>query len=586
MWLASLERSVNEMRYRSQEWFYGRDELGFQHRAALRTMGIDADRYKDRPVIGIANSWSELNNCNMNLRDVAAAVKRGVLSAGALPLEFPTISLGEEFMKPAAMLYRNLMAMDVEETLRSNPLDGVVLLSNCDKTGPAQLMGAASANLPAIQVNGGPRSAGQWKGIEIGSGTDLWKYWDEYRTGRISADDWKELEQCMSCGAGACNVMGTASTMSAVAEGLGIMLPGTSTISASDPERMTAAEESGRRIVALVEQNLRPSDIMTKAAFDNAIRLCMALGGSTNAIIHLVAIAGRLGIELPLERFDELGRTTPCLSDLKPSGRYLVHALHSAGGVPAVLKEIESLLDSSCVTVTGKSVCENLQHVTCRDAKVIRPLSNPLRQEGAIAVLRGNLVPSGAILKTSAASPHLLQHQGGAVVFESYADMLARIDDPTLDVTADSVLVLKNCGPKAVPGMPEWGAIPIPRKLQASGVNDMMRISDARMSGTSYGTVVLHACPEAAAGGPLGVVQNGDIIRLDVSERRLDVLISESEVADRLARQRSLPSPHFRGYPRLYIDHVLQCDEGCDFDFLRPKDKGELKFVPPVVGRS
>lgn len=574
------------MKYRSQEWFYGRDELGFQHRAALRTMGVDADRYKDRPIIGIANSWSELVNCNMNLRDVAAAVKRGIFSAGALPLEFPTISLGEEFMRPTAMLYRNLMAMDVEETLRADPLDGVVLLSNCDKTGPAQLMGAASANLPAIQVNGGPRNAGEWKGIEIGSGTDLWKYWDEYRTGKISTEDWKELEQCMSCGVGACNVMGTASTMSAIAEGLGMMLPGSSTFTANDPGRMAVAEESGRRIVALVEQNLRPSDIMTAAAFDNAIRLCMAVGGSTNAIIHLIAIAGRLGIDLPLKRFDELGRTTPCLADVKPSGRHLVHALHSAGGVPAVMKEIESLLDTSCRTVTGKSVGENLRHVVSHDPNVIRTLSNPLQEEGAIAVLHGNLVPRGAILKTSAASPRLLQHEGIAVVFENYGDMLARIDNPNLDVSADSVLILKNCGPKAVPGMPEWGAIPIPRKLKSAGVSDMVRISDARMSGTSYGTVILHSCPEAAAGGPISVVRSGDLIRLDVSQRRLDVLISADDLAGRLARQSPHQSPHLRGYPRLYIDHVLQCDEGCDFDFLRPKNAAELKFVPPIVGRS
>ncbi len=574
------------MRYRSQEWFCGRDELGFQHRAALRAMGIDADRYKGRPVIGIANSWSELNTCNMNLRDVAAAVKRGILSAGALPLEFPTISLGEEFMKPTAMLYRNLMAMDVEESLRSNPLDGVVLLSNCDKTGPAQLMGAASANLPAIQVNGGPRRAGLWKGIEIGSGTDLWKYWDDYRTGKISTEDWKELEMVMSCGSGACNVMGTASTMSAVAEGLGMMLPGSSTIAADDPARMTVAEESGRRIVALVEQNLRPSEIMINAAFDNAIRLCMALGGSTNAIIHLIAIAGRLGIDLPLARFDELGRTTPCLADLKPSGRHLVHALHAAGGVPAVMKEIESLLDTSCITVAGKSVGENLRKVTSHDSSVVRTLGNPLQAEGAIAVLYGNLAPRGAILKTSASSPGLLQHEGRAVVYEDYTDMLARIDDPDLDVTSDSVLVLKNCGPKAVPGMPEWGYIPIPRKLKSAGVNDMVRISDGRMSGTSYGTVVLHACPEAAAGGPISVVRSGDLIRLDVFERRLDILISADQLESRLKLERPRRSPHLRGYPRLYIDHVVQCDEGCDFDFLRPRDAEELRFVPPIVGRS
>jgi dihydroxy-acid dehydratase len=574
------------MKYRSQEWFEGRDELGLQHRSALRTMGIDFEQYRNRPVIGIANSWSELNNCNMNLRDVAAAVRRGILAAGALPLEFPTISLGEEFMKPTAMLYRNLMAMDIEETLRANPLDGVVLLCNCDKTGPAQLMGAASANLPAIQVNGGPRSSGHWRGMEVGSGTDLWKYWDEYRTGRLSKEDWSDLEKCMSCGAGACNVMGTASTMSALCEALGMMLPGSSTFAANDVGRMAVAEESGRRIVALVEQNLRPSDILVPAAFDNAIRLCMALGGSTNAIIHLIAIAGRVGISLPLERFDELGRTTPFLADLKPSGRHLVHALHSAGGVPAVMKEIESLLDTSCMTVTGKPLGDNLAGVATQRADVIRPFADPLRKEGAIAVLRGNLTPRGAILKISAASPHLLLHQGNALVFEDYADMLARIDDPDLDVTADSVLVLRHCGPKGVPGMPEWGAIPIPRKLQAAGVDDMVRISDARMSGTSYGTVVLHACPEAADGGPLAAVRTGDPIRLDVEQRQLSLLLPEDVIAARLRERQPRKTLHLRGYPRLYVDQVLQCDQGCDFDFLRPKNEMELKFVPPTVGRS
>lgn len=574
------------MKYRSQEWFYGRDELGFQHRAALRTMGIEIERYKDRPVIGVANSWSELNNCNMNLREVAAAVKRGILSAGALPLEFPTISLGEELMKPTAMLYRNLMAMDVEETLRANPLDGVVLLSNCDKTGPAQLMGAASADLPAIQVNGGPRVAGKWKGIEIGSGTDLWKYWDEYRIGKLTTEDWAELEKCMSCGAGACNVMGTASTMAAISEGLGMMLPGSSTFSANDPGRISAAEEAGRRIVNLVEQNLRPSAIMTKAAFGNAIRLCIALGGSTNAIIHLIAIAGRVGIELELEEFDVIGSEVPCIANIKPSGQFLIHALHRAGGVPAIMKEIESLLDTNCLTVTGNSVGENLNRVFCQDAEVIRPLSNPVQPGGAIVVLRGNLVPGGALLKRSAASSQLLQHEGKAVVFENYLDMLARIDDPDLRVSADSVLVLKNCGPKGVPGMPEWGAIPIPRKLQASGITDMVRISDARMSGTSYGTVVLHSCPEAAAGGPLAIVQTGDPIRLDVNQRQLNLLVSESEISDRLANLLQPKVHHLRGYPKLYIDHVLQCDEGCDFDFLRPKNPEELKFVAPIVGRS
>ncbi len=572
--------------YRSAEWFYGRDELGMGHRAALRTMGVDVEAVKGRPVIGIANSWSELNNCNITLRTVAESVKVGVRAAGGLPLEFPTISLGEEFMKPSAMLYRNLMAMDLEETLRANPVDAVVLLSNCDKTGPAQLMGAASANLPAIQVNGGPRTAGVWHGIEIGSGTDLWKYWDEFRTGKITERDWRDLEECLSCSAGACNVMGTATTMSAMSEALGMMLPGTSSIAAGDPLRMLAAEASGRAIVALAERNVRPSDIMTPAAFDNAIRTCMALGGSTNAIVHLIAIAGRLGIELPLQRFDAIGRTVPCLANIKPSGEHLVHALHAAGGVPAIMKEIAAQLDLECVTGTGNSVGENLRGVQSSNAGVIRPLTNPVSPEGAIAVLWGNLAPGGAVVKTSAATRSLLEHIGRAMVFENYQDMLQRIENPDLDVDGDSVLVLKNCGPKGVPGMPEWGAIPVPAKLQRQGVTDMVRISDARMSGTAYGTVVLHVCPEAAAGGPLAIVETGDMIRLDVPNRQLELLVTGEEITRRMTHWRPPTTPHLRGYPRLYIDHVLQADLGCDFDFLRPKSAEELRFVPPVVGRS
>jgi dihydroxy-acid dehydratase len=379
--------------------------------------------------------------------------------------------------------------------------------------------------------------------------------------------------------------MGTASTMSAIAEGLGMMLPGTSTFAATDPGRMLVAEQTGRRIVALAQDNICPRDIMTTAAFDNAIRLCMALGGSTNAIIHLIAIAGRLGIELPLSRFDELGRTTPCLADLKPSGRFLMNALHSAGGVPAVMKEIESLL-SDCLTVTGQTVKQNLQNIECLDREVIRPFSRPMGQEGAVVVLWGNLAPDGAILKTSAATEQLMNHTGEAVVFENYTDMLSRIEQPDLAVTADSVLVLKNCGPKGVPGMPEWGSIPIPSKLQKAGVTDMVRISDSRMSGTSYGTVILHVCPEAAIAGPLSIVQNGDRIRLNVVERKLELILSDNEIANRLSRFAPPANAHLRGYPKLYIEHVLQANRGCDFDFLRPKNAAELEFVPPIVGRS
>jgi len=549
-------------------------------------MGIDVERFKDRPVIGIANSWSELNNCDMNLRDVAIAVKRGVIAAGGLPLEFPTISLGEEFMKPTAMLYRNLMAMDVEEMLRSNPIDAVVLLCNCDKTIPAQLMGAASANLPAIQVNGGPKPAGTWHGVAVGSGTDVWNYWDEYRTGKITECDWQELERCISCGVGACNVMGTASTMAGLSEALGMMLPGTSSIGAADARRLVAAEASGRQIVELAEHNLCPSDIMTRDAFENAIRICMAVAGSTNAIIHLAAIAGRLGINLPIERFDELSRTTPWLANVKPSGKYLMAEFHAAGGIPAVMKEIESLLRTRVLTVTGKTLGENLAGVQCDNHEVISSISAPLRWEGGIAMLRGNLAPKGAIIKTSAASDQLLRHTGKAVVFENYQDMLDRIEREDLEVTASSVLILKNCGPKGVPGMPEWGSIPVPMKLQRTGVKDLVRISDARMSGTSYGTVILHVSPEACAGGPLAIVQTGDEIRLDVLQRSLELLVPDSEIEQRLADFRPPRSQHLRGYPRLYIDHVLQADQGCDFDFLRPKNTDELRFVAPVVGRS
>jgi dihydroxy-acid dehydratase len=517
---------------------------------------------------------------------VATAVKRGVIAAGGLPLEFPTISLGEEFMKPTAMLYRNLMAMDVEEMLRSNPIDAVVLLCNCDKTIPAQLMGAASANLPAIQVNGGPKPAGTWHGVAVGSGTDVWKYWDEYRTGKITENDWQELERCISCGVGACNVMGTASTMAGLSETLGMMLPGTSSIGAADARRLEAAEASGRQIVEMAEHNLRPSDIMTRDAFENAICVCMAVAGSTNAIIHLVAIAGRLGIDLPIERFDELSRTTPCLANVKPSGKYLMAEFHAAGGIPAVMKEIESLLRTRVLTVTGKTLGENLAGVQCDNHEVISSISAPLSWEGGIAVLRGNLAPNGAIIKTSAASDQLLRHTGKAVVFENYQDMLDRIEREDLEVTAASVLILKNCGPKGVPGMPEWGSIPVPVKLQRAGVKDLVRISDARMSGTSYGTVILHVSPEACAGGPLAIVHTGDEIRLDVSQRSLELLVPDLEIEQRLADFRPPRSQHLRGYPRLYIDHVLQADQGCDFDFLRPKNADELRFVAPVVGRS
>lgn len=549
-------------------------------------MGIDPSHYVGRPVIGIANSWSELNNCNMNLRELAEAVKRGVIAAGGLPLEFPTISLGEEMMKPSAMLYRNLMSMDVEETLRANPIDGVVLLCNCDKTTPAQLMAAASANLPAIQLNGGPRDVGRWRGKPVGSGTDIWKHWDDVRAGRISRDDWDDLEACISCSAGSCNTMGTASTMTSLSEALGMMLPGTAAIPATDSRRISVAEATGRRIVGMVEEDLRPESILTPAAFDNAIRTLLALGGSTNAVVHLIAIAGRRNIDLPLARFDELSQSIPFLVNLSPSGEFLMDRFFAAGGVPAVLAELGNLLDTDCLSVTGKTLGENLVGAQCYDREVIRARDKPISKTGSLAVVTGNLAPHGAVIKTSAASPQLLQHRGRAVVFSDYQDMLDRIDDPELSVDADSVLVLKNAGPKGVPGFPEWGMIPVPKKLLEQGVTDIVRISDSRMSGTSYGTVVLHLSPEAAAGGTLALVEDGDWIELDVTARKLHLDVTDDELKLRRDKWQPPKTAHLRGYPRLYIEHVLQAHEGCDFDFLRPRSDEELQFVPPLVGRS
>lgn len=571
---------------RSSEWFAGKEELSFQHRAALRSMGFDPGLYVGKPVIGIANSWSELNNCNMNLRQLVEAVKRGIVAAGGLPLEFATMSLGEELMKPSAMLYRNLMAMEIEETLRSNPLDGVVLLCNCDKTTPAQLMGAASADLPAIQLNGGPRGTGAFQGKQIGAGTDLWRYWDDVRAGKMTLEEWRELEAAFGCTAGACNTMGTASTMTSISEALGIMLPGVAALAAHDARRLAAAEATGRRIVEMVHEDLRPSKILTEQSFENAIRLLMALGGSTNAVVHLLAMSGRRKLPIDLKRFDDLARTTPWLVNLSPSGKFLMDEFQGAGGVPAVLAELRDLLHTDCLNVSGKTLGDIIRQARNFNHDVIRPRSNPLSPEGAISSLFGNLAPKGAIIKTSAASSHLIKHRGRALVFSSYDDMLNRINSPDLPVTPDSVLVLQNAGPKGVPGFPEWGMIPVPQKLLQHGVTDIVRISDSRMSGTSFGTVVLHVAPEAAAGGPLALVQDGDEISLDVSERRLEWHVSPEVESRRRAAWKPPSSRHLRGYPRLYIDHVLQADEGCDFDFLRPRLDTELEFIPPLVGRS
>ncbi len=555
---------------RSRNWFGRKDLDGFAHRSWIKAEGFSDLVFDGRPVVGICNSWSELNNCNAHLRQVAEAVKRGVWSAGGFPLEFPVISLGEVLMKPTTMLFRNLMAMDVEECIRAYPLDAVVLLSGCDKTTPAMLMGAASADIPSIMVTGGPMLSGKWRTEELGSGTDAWRLWAELRAGRITDEDLCEAESCMSRSSGHCMVMGTASTMASVAEALGMTLPGNAAIPAADSRRLAQAEMAGRRAVEIAKAGgPKPSQIMTAKAFDNAIRADMAIGGSTNAIVHLVAIAGRVGVPLPLTRFDELSKSTPFLVNLRPSGKYLMEDFYYAGGLPVVMKELLPLLHADALTVNGQSVADNVRGAVCYNEDVIRPLALPLAPEGGTVILTGNLCPDGAVLKQSAASPHLLVHTGRAVVFEDHADLHARIDDPNLKIDETSVLVLKHVGPRGAPGMPEWGAAPIPTALLKKGVKDMVRISDARMSGTSYGTVVLHVAPESAVGGPLALVRDGDEIALDVPRRSLTLKVSVEELAKRKASWTPRPPQFTRGYGRLFLDHVLQANEGCDFDFLR-----------------
>ena len=563
---------------RSRNWFGRQDLDGFAHRSWLKSEGFSDVVFDGRPVIGIANSWSELTNCNAHLRQVAEAVKRGVWSAGGFPLEFPTISLGEVLMKPTTMMFRNLMAMDVEECIRAYPLDAVVLLSGCDKTTPAMLMGAASADVPAVVVTGGPMLSGKWRAEELGSGTDAWRLWAEKRAGQITDEEFCEAESCMSRSAGHCMVMGTASTMASMVEALGMTLPGNAAIPAPDSRRLAMAELAGRRAVEMATAGgPKPSEILTAAAFDNAIRALMAIGGSTNAVIHLLALAGRAGVPLSLARFDELSRTTPFLVNLRPSGKYLMEDFFYAGGLPVVLKELLPLLHGAAPTVNGRALADNVRDARCWNEDVIRPLGMPLAPEGGLAILTGNLCPGGAVIKVSAASSQLLTHRGRAVVFEDHADLHRRLDDPVLAIDETSVLVLKQVGPRGAPGMPEWGAAPVPARLLKKGVKDMVRISDARMSGTSYGTVVLHVAPESAVGGPLALVRDGDEIELDVPRRTLSLRVDEAELARRKAAW-TPRVPHFaRGYGRLFLDHVLQANEGCDFDFLRGRTPVRLE---------
>jgi dihydroxy-acid dehydratase len=561
---------VPDKNKRSRKWFQEPGYYAFARRAWLRSEGFPADVFEGKPIVGICNSWSEFNNCNVHLRGVAEAVKRGVLASGGVPLEFPTISLGEMLMAPTAMLFRNLMAMDVEESIRAYPMDAVVLLCGCDKTTPAQLMGAASANIPSIVVPGGPMLAGDWHGRKLGSGTDGRKLFDLFRSGRMTEEEWCEVESCIARTAGHCTVMGTASTMTSLAEVLGMTLPGCANIPAPDSRRLAIAEMSGRMAVEMIEAERTPSRIMTRQAFENAVTALMALGGSTNAVVHLIAIAGRLGIRLTLDDFDRISRRVPVIVNVKPSGEYVMEDLFHAGGVPAVLNRIHDLLHLDCPTVNGATVGENIEGGASRNDAVIRTREEPLQPEGGIVVLYGSLAPDGAVLKQSAASSQLLKHRGPAYVFETREEMLASIDRDDLPVDANTVLVMRNCGPKGGPGFPEWGQIPIPRKLLKQGVADMVRLSDARMSGTSFGTVVLHIAPESAVGGPLALVRTGDEIVLDVPARKLEHAIPDEE-CERRRREFAPPSRHYdRGYGRLFLDHVTQANLGCDFDFLMP----------------
>ncbi len=556
------------MKFRSSAWFGLADRDGFIHRSWMKNQGLPDHLFDGRPVIGICNTWSELTPCNAHFRGIADHVKRGVYEAGGFPLEFPVMSLGETLMRPTTMLFRNLVSMDVEESIRANPIDGVVLLAGCDKTTPALLMGAASCDLPAIMVSGGPMLNGKFRGRDIGSGTDVWKFSEDVRSGALSECEFLEAEGCMNRSAGHCMTMGTASTMACVVEALGIGMPTNAAIPAVDSRRYTLSHMAGRRIVEMVQEDVRMSKILTREAFENAIRVVGAIGGSTNAVIHLLAIAGRIDVDLSLDDWDHLGRDVPCLVNLMPAGKYLMEDFYYAGGLPAVIRELGSMIHRDALTVNGRTIGENSSDAPCHNRDVIKPLGDPLKPDGGIAVLRGNLCPQGAIIKPSAASPELMKHRGRAVVFENIEEFHSRINDPELDVDETCVLVLKNCGPRGYPGMPEVGNMPLPPKLLKKGITDMVRISDARMSGTAYGTAVLHVAPEAAAGGVLALVQNGDMIELDVAARRLHLDIEESEIEQRRSAWKPPEPPSARGYYRLYYDHVQQADRGADLDFL------------------
>ena len=566
---ASSQPNGNRQDNRSRAWFGAEGRSGFIYRSWMRSQGFSNEVFDGRPVIGIANSWSELTPCNAHLREVADAVARGVWQAGGFPVQFPTISLGETLMRPTAMLFRNLMAMDVEEALRANPIDGAVLLSGCDKTTPAMLMGTASVDLPAIMVTGGPKLNGKYRGEDIGSGTAVWRFEQEVRAGRMSYDDMEEAEIGQSRSNGHCMTMGTASTMACMAEALGMQLPGSAAIPAVDSRRYSTAQRSGRRIVEMVHEDLRISKVLTREAFENAIRVNAAISGSTNAAIHLIAIAHRVGVELDLADFDALGRDVPTLVDLMPSGTHLMEDFYYAGGLPAVIRELSALLHNDALTVTGNGIGANNADAQCWDREVIRAFDTPFGPAGSgTAVLRGNLCPNGAVIKQSAASPHLLTHRGQALVFDAVEDYNAVSEDDDLPVDENTILVIRNAGPRGYPGMPEVGNVAIPSKLARRGIEDMVRISDGRMSGTGFGTVILHVAPEAAIGGPLALVRSGDWINVDVPARSLTLEVDDTELARRRAEWKPPEPIQDRGYHKLYVEHVLQADQGADLDFL------------------
>jgi dihydroxy-acid dehydratase len=564
---------------RSHRWLGVNDLRSFGHRSRLKQMGYDRADWAGKPVIGIVNTWSDINACHGHLRDRAEDVKRGIWQAGGFPIELPAMSLAEPFVKPSTMLYRNFLAMECEELLRSHPIDGAVLMGGCDKTTPGLIMGAISMGLPAIYVPAGPMLRGNWRGHTLGSGSDVWKYWDEKRAGKIGEAEWNEIEGGIARSFGTCMVMGTAATMMAIAEALGLSLPGASSIPAVDANHPRMCSNAGRRIVDMVWEDLTPQRILNAAAFDNAIRVHMALGGSTNAIIHVIAMARRAGVPLDMARFDAISRQVPVIANITPSGKYLMEDFFYAGGLRALMAEMKSLLDLTCITVTGRTLRENIGDAKVHLPEVIRGLDAPLYPEGATAVLTGNLAPNGCVMKPAAADRRFLQHRGKVIAFENYNHMAREVERDDLDVTPDHILVLKNAGPKGGPGMPEWGMLPIPKKLVKAGVRDMVRISDARMSGTSYGACILHVAPESFVGGPLALVQTGDEIEIDVNARKIHLHVSNEELARRRAAWQAPPPVYARGYGAMYSQHIGQADGGCDFDFL----EGTERIAEPEI---